>query len=75
MDENYINNQFLGMFYQKQTFSLIETITKMVPDNLKTFTKMIDGFFTTAVFSHLFPDILKDYPVMRRMDFRCSFNK
>jgi hypothetical protein len=43
------------------TFSLTETAMKWVPENLRMFSKGIESFFTTNVFAHLFPDILKEY--------------
>jgi hypothetical protein len=75
IDENYINNQFLGVFYSKKVFSLTEQIMKWIPDNLKQYSKILEGFLTTSTIGNFMPQILEEFSPSKRMDLRCGFSK
>jgi hypothetical protein len=55
--------------------SLSEEILKTVPKNLPMYSTIMAGFFSTTVFSYIFPEILEEYNTGQRMDVRCSFSK
>lgn len=75
VDENYANNQFLGLFNTKQSFSLTETLMKWVPDNLKQYAKIIEGFMTTSTVQMVLPEINQEFSLGKRVDVRCGFSK
>ncbi len=73
-DENVVNHQFLGLFYKVNMLSVTEQLMKLVPDNFIAFGKIASGFFTTTVFSHLFPDMLDEFNLNQKVDIRCGFS-
>lgn len=54
--------------------SITEEVMKWVPDNFQAFAKIVSGFFTTTVFSHLFPELLDEYGLNQKIDVRCGFS-
>ena len=63
------------MFNTRHTFSLTETIMKWVPENLKSYAKMIESMMTTSTISYLLPEIVEEFQPSKRVDVRCGFSK
>jgi hypothetical protein len=39
------------------------------------YNTILGGFFSTTIWSYMFPDLLKEYKMGQRIDIRCSFSK
>lgn len=75
VDENLINHILMGLFYSKQTYSFTEFLLEQTPGNMKQISSMAANFFTSTIFTPLFPNIPREIGHGKRLDFRCGFSK
>ena len=63
------------MFYKQKSYSLTEALISIMPENFIGGTASVKAVMNTQVWSFLFPQLKKDFPGGRSLDFRCGFNK
>ena len=53
----------------------METVIGWLPDQFQSFAKVLSNFFTTIYFAKVFPDIVAEGGLDKRLDIRCGFSK
>ena len=65
----------VALFNAKKTYSLMELVMELTPDNMKNLVKMASNFFTTTIFSPVIPNLVEEMGHMKKIDIRCGFSK
>lgn len=52
-----------------------ETIIGWLPDSLQTYAKTLTNFFTTLWFARVFPELVVEHGLTKKLDIRCGTSK
>ena len=65
----------MGLFYTKDMFSFTELMLDYMPNDMQMVSKLAANFFTTSIFSTIFPDLMREHGANKKVDVRCGFSK